>query len=43
MFFFHREADLLNRLEEVGCEPGEEGHQAVFKVSLWVEVWNMIF
>ena len=28
------EADLLKRLEEVGCEPGEEGQQAVFKVSL---------
>jgi hypothetical protein len=24
----------LKRLEEVGCEPGEEGQQAVFKVSL---------
>lgn len=28
------QADLLKRLEEVGCEPGEEGQQAVFKVSL---------
>lgn len=24
----------MKRLEEVGCEPGEEGQQAVFKVSL---------
>lgn len=27
-------ADLLKRLEEVDCQPGEGGRQAVFKVSL---------
>ena len=34
LLFYIWKADLLKRLEEVDCQPGEGGRQGVFKVSL---------